>query len=307
MIDDTNSSSQINSADLSTQDECASSRWDTALPSEYGIRRAVELLTPGDAVVLFARASHHQQSRRGNLRRQQAHLRDAAEAHRWTVAEIIATVASGQQPGIEFDRAVMSAQRHGARAIVAESTDRYVRSAAWRSDVARRRSIEPARHGLSRLIVAADGVQLATLIDPDAGYAAAHAAHIRRGQEMSGQTGGRPRAESKKQRRERLRARALELRAAGMSYRGIEAQLGGEVSSSTIRDWVGGGGLVSESDVGAAGGVKIGTDRGVDGVPDGDSARRLDVDSAGKWDQTITNGFETTTASIEAKQVPRFP
>lgn len=189
----------------------------------------------GTPVVLYLRVSARNQT--DNLQHQKAELIAAVKQKDCPIVGIFEEVVSGWLEAVsdynesraEFFRAILKAKQTGA-VVVALSMDRFYR---------RRR-----HHGkllpltvfhLKRLLLNADGVNLATLKHPDTPPDQVHKEHTERGQAWTGHYGGRPRR-TKKKRRESLLPVVLQMWREGGSYRRIGREV--NVSWSTVRDWV---------------------------------------------------------------------
>ena len=131
------------------------------------------------------------------------------------------------------------AKRHNAK-IVAITTDRLIRHADFKSKGTEyERNARANTEDLDDLKRYADGVELVTLVDPDAPMADCMALHKEIGQQVKGRKGGRPRKNPpgyKKERRLRDQPEAVRLRAEGKSIREIAHILG--VPVSTVHRWL---------------------------------------------------------------------
>lgn len=205
-------------------------------------------LQPGDAVVLWCRVSHESQT--SHLDDQERQLRELVEQHGARTVSAVCHVGPGTDP-TPLRSAVAIARRCNA-VVLAESTDRFIRSARFHST--RRPNVRASDHDLRRLAEITRGVRLMTIVDPDAPTSEVHAYRTRRGQLASGNPGGRPRRPDGtpgrlKRRRERLFQEVLRLHSAEHSSRAIakliEDEMGIRISHRTVQIWTRQGGNFS--------------------------------------------------------------
>jgi hypothetical protein len=154
-----------------------------------------DAVTAGDPVVILCRVSHRNQSKNRNLLGQvQNTRRSVCDLGAEVVAEF-SDVASGwvwdERTG--FRKAIQLAQRIGAT-VVAESTDRLIRSKAFHSKS--NPGAQPTQDEFLMLQRKADGVQLATILHPDTPWREVRGVQSRRGQIAKKRRGGRPRKET---------------------------------------------------------------------------------------------------------------
>lgn len=198
-------------------------------PSEY--IQHIKNLPPSTLVILYVRVSSARQEHASQL----AALKAAAEAAGLVVVGVhVLTTPAGEAEGGLF-KAAKQAEAHGAT-LLAECTSRFARAATHHAAHAHRRS--PGRWAIKEVCDICR-VPLATVLDPDATAAQERAYQMKRGQEGSGNYGGRPakpRPGDKKQRRLKLLPRVLRMRLVGYSNRAIGREL--EVPERTIRDWL---------------------------------------------------------------------
>ncbi len=198
---------------------------------------------PGDKVVLLCRVSSCQQGKSGNLLGQELHLRRAVELRGGVVVGVVKHEWSGRGPEWlgKLAAACNEARRLGAT-VLAVSTDRFIRSRYFKSTKRRQCQAQAQQHDLMDLALAANGVRLMTLLDPDAPPVVCRSLLVRCGQGSKGQKGGRPRKPDgtpgyRKRRREELLPRVLELRGQGESL-GRIAKLTG-LTKRLVQEWVG--------------------------------------------------------------------
>lgn len=192
-------------------------------------------LRPGDIVALWCRVSTPWQQRRGHLADQEATLRRAVAAAGAHVAVVVPWEGSGAD-STSLAYAAAEAQRHGATVLLAESTDRFVRSARYSACC---QNWLPLDGDFEYLRYMTDGFPLMTLIDPDATPGQMRAYQTRRGQTETGRKGGRPavvRPGDKRRRRENELPKVLEKVTDGGSLRQISREIG--IPISTLQEWL---------------------------------------------------------------------
>jgi len=192
-------------------------------------------IKPGDKVIIACRVSTGPQEDKMNLDDQERFLRRQVERSGGTVIGVVKRSISGVDP-FWLGKAVALAKKTGT-IILAESTDRFIRHPSYHS------KNEPdwqARHiDLDRLRYVADGVELMTFLDPEATPGEVRSHQTRRGQQLKGRVGGRPKKQEagyKKRRREELLPEVRELRKQGKSQRQISREI--NVAQSTIHGWL---------------------------------------------------------------------
>lgn len=190
-------------------------------------------LPPGALVVLACRVSGRRQ-RGDTLTGQVAWVRYQIALRGVRAVEVVTHVGPGWDPWW-LARAAAIAAEYGA-VLVADSTDRFIRSPAYGGTA---QNFQARPTDLEELSYWTEGVPLMTLLHPDATPAEVRAHQRRRGQWASGNKGGRPAAHAagyKKQQREELLPRVVELHHAGLSGRQISADTG--VPEATVRRWI---------------------------------------------------------------------
>lgn len=186
-------------------------------------------LPEGIDVVFVSRVSTPKQAKNGDLNDQ---INTNVEAIQKTGRRVVGKVkhtGSGSDPSW-LKKAVRLARKMNATAIVAESTDRFIRNPIdYRSP--------PRKEDYERLKVATEGFLLDTVLHPDATQEEVWSYQRKRGQQGKQNKGGRPPTfNSKKKRRETLLPKALELREQGTSLGRIAATL--NVCKATVQKWV---------------------------------------------------------------------
>lgn len=195
-------------------------------------------IQPGDRVVLCCRVSTRQQNHRGNLTAHERHLRAEIAARRTEVVDLVSHVGPGYDP-LWVARAADIAKRHNAK-LVAITTDRLVRHPDYKSTGSNyERNARANTEGLDDLKRYADGVELVTLVDPDAPLATCMGVMKKIGQQVKGRKGGRPGKNPpgyKKERRLRNQSQVYWMCAVGYPVRKIAHML--DLPESTVRRWV---------------------------------------------------------------------
>jgi hypothetical protein len=202
----------------------------------------IDEIQPGDGVVICCRVSTRQQDRRGNLADQETNLRRIVSELGAIVLHVVKHVGSGTEP-VWLIPAARLAKAAGA-VLLAESTSRFIRHPGYHSSnwpTARARNYD-----LEDLQSWTDGVQLITVLPPDATSSDETAFQSKRGQELKENAGGRPRKTQPrgKERRAAYVPLAVEMRKAEMTYRQIAAELNGiddgfpDVSHATMGNWL---------------------------------------------------------------------
>jgi hypothetical protein len=125
--------------------------------------------------------------------------------------------------------------RTSGTVVVAESTDRFIRSERFHTK--KNPSAQPTTAEFEALKRVTKGVTLATIHHPDADWKEVRSGQAKRGQSTKGRKGGGDRKPGwRKRRKERLQPKARRLRRKGKSYRKIGKRLG--VSVRTAWEWV---------------------------------------------------------------------
>lgn len=187
-------------------------------------------IKPGDGILIACRVSRHQQDK--NLPGQEAFLVREAKRGGAVVFDTYRAEVSGFDP-LWLLPAVRRAKELGAKFLVADSTDRFVRHPAFKS-TDKCKDLQARKFELEDLLVVADGLQLVTFLDPEAPPREVERHRSLRGQLEKGNVGGRP--QRKKHRRQKLRPRAITMREHEMSYREISDVL--KVPLATVFRWL---------------------------------------------------------------------
>jgi len=195
-------------------------------------------IQPGDQVVLYCRVSTRQQNHSGNLKAHERYLRAEIAARRAEVVDLVPKAGPGFDP-LWVARAADIAKRHKAK-LVAITTDRLIRHLDYKSTGSSyERNARASTEGLDDLKRYADGVELVTLVDPDAPLAECMGVMKKIGQQVKGRKGGRPGKNPpgyKKERRLRNQSQVFWMRAVGYPVRQIARIL--DQPESTVRRWV---------------------------------------------------------------------
>ena len=164
-------------------------RWLSSGKASDYIHHAAEVIQPGDKVLLRCRVSGWVQARNQNLADQETNLRQAATKLGVIVVGVDRHVGSGWDVRSLGKTAIMARQR-GATIILAESVDRFVRNPLYAK---KRQNLQARACDLQELKDWTDGLVLATIVHPDASPFEVRSFQRRRGQQMKGNSGGRPR------------------------------------------------------------------------------------------------------------------
>jgi hypothetical protein len=193
-------------------------------------------MPPGSRVVLVVRVSSREQELGCNLADEVANLRREAERRGLIVIGIHAYVGSGWNP--DLYPALTLAWEHGA-VILAESVDRLMRPRDFHSQ--KNPTAVLSLGDLRTLHHLAAGIQLYTLVHPDASPGAVRSYQTKRGQAAKGSRGGRP-VKGRDAFRLNWQGEALRLHDAGWSLRAVAAEisrLGGRpITYQSIRNWL---------------------------------------------------------------------
>jgi len=209
-------------------------------------------LRPGDKVIIWCRVSGRSQGLNGNPQNQATALRKVCEDCGAIVVDVFEIVGSGLDTG-EYGteehlgmlaRAAAKARKEGA-ILLAESTDRFIRPDFYHSNKCP--GALPRTRELDILQEMTLGVQLMTLLDPDAKPREVKRYQTKRGQLLKNNKGGRPPGSEKekeknepgymKSRKERLLPKVLQLHNQGDSIRMIMRKTG-LGSTSTVFEWI---------------------------------------------------------------------
>lgn len=220
-------------------------------------------IEPGDTVFLVCRVSRRQQ--KTHLKHQEQNLRALVEAAGGIVAgSAFHHCGSGfdlevdNDPEFTFDlsllcnsdflpqrhfgdpdwlnKATAEAKRSGAKFMLAESTDRFMRHPDYKSDS--NPNAQARARDLVSLGLRTYGMELMTAVHPDALTSEVRSYHQRRGRDATGRRGGRPRKKTPGymvRRREDKMPQAQQLRRDGLSYGEIAKALG--LARSTVQRW----------------------------------------------------------------------
>lgn len=211
--------------------------WQRALAGPRGtageyIRRLAEI--NAQSVVLFCRVSRTDQ--RTHLDDQQNALTKEAESRGLAVAKVIRSIGSGAGSDRTALEVAIELARENEAVVLAESTDRFLRAADYSKKNQHRTASVSEFEQLAEL---ADGVTLATMIDPDMTPGEVRGYQTKRGQHASGTKGGRPRKIRpgyKKARRLEKQPEVLKLRGQGRTLKQISEITG--VPVRTVCYWI---------------------------------------------------------------------
>jgi DNA invertase Pin-like site-specific DNA recombinase len=189
--------------------------------------------------VIYCRVSERMQNHKGNLRDQMKLLRSLIEYQGGTVVDVFGEIAAGWELRNEPDKrsklfdAIAAAEKVGA-VVVTESTDRYLRHPLY---TAMDQDLQPTLRQFQELQQKANCVMLATLLHPDASPRKVRGHQSKRGQQVKGKKGGRPKKPGHmKRRRKNLLAEVRRMREAGNSLGVIAKQT--NVPKPTIQVWL---------------------------------------------------------------------
>ena len=145
----------------------------------------------GQRVVIYCRVSGNVQERSQNLSDQGENLKNESKQRGFAVLEIVSEVASGWKE--DRDALKLAAEYALAKdaVLVAESVTRFIRSRDYNS-VTNWNVRSPPLQIIDRLQLETDGVELATLINPDATPEEIRSYETKRGKKSKGNPGGRP-------------------------------------------------------------------------------------------------------------------
>ena len=183
-------------------------------------------------MVIACRESGWEQNRTHKLKRQAAYLRNYVRERGGKVIALFTHVGSGWD-ATWIGNAADEARENGAK-ILFECVNRAARHPAYHSESnftaqARTSDLEDVRYW-------AKGVELVTVLQPDATPEEERSFQTKRGQSISGNKGGRPRKRQRTIRPHETIRQAMELRAAGSSYGEIANAL--DVPRATVQSWV---------------------------------------------------------------------
>ncbi|MHC4124663.1 MAG: recombinase family protein [Planctomycetota bacterium] len=189
-------------------------------------------------VVLFARVSARAMKYKGNLQGQVSKLKDRLKQYKnvSVIAEIRDIASGWKEERSGLQEAVEVALRKGA-VILAESTDRYIRSVYYHSET--NPSVQPTDAEYKELMRLCKGVTLSTWLHPDTDWKEVRSYQTKRGQDTKNNKGGRPTKNLPgymiRRQIEKLPI-VLQLREEGKSIREISFLTG--IPKSTIADWL---------------------------------------------------------------------
>jgi hypothetical protein len=188
-------------------------------------------IKPGDLVVLACRVSGWEQERTKKLNRQVANLRKLVKARGARIAAIFKHVGSGQDP-VWLGNAADEALENGAK-IVVECVNRAIRHPAYHSK--KNFTSQAQTIDLEDMKFWTKGLELVSILAPDATPQEERSYQTRRGQAESGNKGGRPRKQTRRLWQVATKRLAIDLHLQGTSYRKIAAETG--VPVSTMQRW----------------------------------------------------------------------
>lgn len=192
----------------------------------------------GDRVVLYCRVSTRQQNHTGNLDAQEQYLKAEMAKRGAKVVQVVKYVGSGFEP-LRLPLAVKYAEQHRAK-IVAISTDRFIRNEFFKSTGSKsERNARANIKGLETLKQSAQGIELVTLLYPNASLLECSGLQKKIGQQFKNRKGGRPKKYPpgyKKKRRNEYLPKVRCLRSEGLGIREIARRL--DLPEATVRYWV---------------------------------------------------------------------
>lgn len=142
-------------------------------------------------VVLFLRVSS--QGQRRNLKYQEHHLKKKLEEMDIEIVAIIQEIGSGKKVDRpKLHKAVEIARKHGS-AIVTESIDRLLRSAAYSKS---NQEATPSEDELNELVKVTEGIQLVNLLHPYMSWTDVRGFQSTRKQKQTGRWVGRPKKQA---------------------------------------------------------------------------------------------------------------
>ena len=160
----------------------------TGIASDYIID--IRRLKRGQPVVIYCRVSGNVQESSQNLSNQGENLKNESKQREFVVLKIVSEVASGWKE--DRDALKLAAEYALAKdaVLVAESVTRFIRSRDYNSVT--NWNAKPTVADYNRLQLETDGVELATLINPDATPEEIRSYETKRGKKSKGNPGGRP-------------------------------------------------------------------------------------------------------------------
>lgn len=202
-----------------------------------------EFVHCGLRLVIYARVSGREQRRRGNLQDQCSGLRAAATAVGAKVVDVVAV----EERGGDYDgeglcpigliRAIAIARKQSAM-VLAESVDRYIRHPDFSAKDSQRRMYRARDTDLRDIHYWADGVELISLVPPDATLQEVERHRQARGKRFSSRKDGRPKKKRpghKREWRKQKEPLVLELHERAITLKDIVARTG--VSYGSVWRW----------------------------------------------------------------------
>ncbi len=141
-------------------------------------------------MIIYCRVSGRVQERSQNLSDQVKNLKNESKQRGFVVLEIISEVASGWKEDRDGLLRTVEIAHENDAVVVAESVTRFIRSRDYNSKT--NRNALPTGADYNRLQLETDGVELATLINPDATPEEIRSYETKRGKKSKGNPGGRP-------------------------------------------------------------------------------------------------------------------
>ena len=141
-------------------------------------------------MVIYGRVSGNDQERSQNLSDQVKNLERELEKLGFNVIESIGEVGAGWKGDRERLALAAKIAREKKAIVVAESVTRFIRSRDYNSVT--NWNAKPTVADYNRLQLETDGVELATLINPDATPEEIRSYETKRGKKSKGNPGGRP-------------------------------------------------------------------------------------------------------------------
>ncbi len=191
----------------------------------------------GQRVVIYCRVSGRDQERSQNLCDQDENLERELEKLGFNVIESLGEVGAGWKGDRDgLLRAVEIAHENDA-VVVAESVTRFIRSRDYNSVT--NWNAKPTVADYNRLQLETDGVELATLINPDATPEEIRSYETKRGKKSKGNPGGRPKKCSpgyKKRERQMYLPKVLELYKQNKNIAAIARSV--NLKYDTVYSWV---------------------------------------------------------------------
>jgi hypothetical protein len=194
---------------------------------------------PDMPALIWCRVSGRTQHRKDNLRTQEKVLRRKLKARGIPVVGVCHEVGSGWIKGKEragLVEAVLKALKYANTAIVAISTDRFLRSRGFTTNEP---DLTPSEEEFEELKKLTGDVPLVTYLDPDMHPRKVRGFQSKWGQKAKGNKGGPPLKKSpgyKKRRRLRNLPRVLRLQKGGKNPSQIAVRTG--IARSTVCDWI---------------------------------------------------------------------